>query len=369
MQRILLLDDSPIIHKVVKLTYSDPQKYAVSIARTPKEAEDQIAATSPTVIVGYHQFSGSNDPSYFVSLKERCPAIVILAESNVSTEGFERAGFKSILRKPFHSDQLKAAVNNLLGTSEAEFGNNEDPSQLKTATLALSDLPNAKISTPPPPPAPKFVEDKSEISAIQVPPVMNHAEIPITVRKGKQESTFEVEANSLHPRSFENSDISKEGSLIFDTNARLPELTLNMKNLAQPFGSQAKNVAQEPMAKNQSSTESGDFEIELSSMGGESFQINDMKNHTPRNNVAQFPKPVSTIAIPETEFNIEERSQVFEVDKPVSDDKVSEDVSEKIVEELKKEMKTLLENWLKESAPQICRDTIKLEIEKLVSQT
>src|SRR5688572_5494593 len=118
MQHILLLDDSLIIHKVVKITYSADKNYNVRIAMTQKEADEMLESFTPELIIGYARFCGPRTLEYFAKLKEHCGKFLLLAESGDSMSSFEQAGFSNIIRKPFHSDQLKTEIANIMGNTD-----------------------------------------------------------------------------------------------------------------------------------------------------------------------------------------------------------------------------------------------------------
>ncbi|NBO37983.1 response regulator [bacterium] len=114
MARILLLDDSPTMHRVVRLTFADDPRMEISVARTPAEADQTLSAQQPDLLIAYVRFAGMVDTRFFESLKFVTPRILLLAESEENLDAFTRAGFHSVLRKPFHSDELRHAVEELL---------------------------------------------------------------------------------------------------------------------------------------------------------------------------------------------------------------------------------------------------------------
>ena len=114
MARILLLDDSLTIHKVVRLTFASSPEMELKVGKSPAETLDLLASFRPDVVIAYIRFSGEANPEYFKSIAEKCPAILLLTESNENLEPFRAAGFTQFLKKPFHSDELRQTVKALI---------------------------------------------------------------------------------------------------------------------------------------------------------------------------------------------------------------------------------------------------------------
>jgi DNA-binding response OmpR family regulator len=119
MARILLLDDSPTMHRVVRLTFADDQRLEIAVARNRGEADQNLSNHQTDLIIAYVRFDGLTEPQYFESLRYVAPRILLLAESEENLDQFSRSGFDKILRKPFHSDELRQVVEEMLSQDAA----------------------------------------------------------------------------------------------------------------------------------------------------------------------------------------------------------------------------------------------------------
>jgi|GEM_PF-3969375 len=186
MTRVLLLDDSLTILKVVRLTFASTPGYEVDVAKTEADARTQLERAPPDVVVGYARFCQERTPHFFEEIRKRCPHVLVLTESNENTGAFESAGFRRFLKKPFHSEELRKAVAEFVGSPDFQDGTGEfGGSEFSTAT----DEPTRSVkpgtrSAPPPPPPPMtmrmqpsaFEEDRTIICA--VPPFSENREAP-----------------------------------------------------------------------------------------------------------------------------------------------------------------------------------------------
>ena len=152
MARILLLDDSPVMHRVVRLTFADDPRMEIAVARTPSEADQNLAAGQVDLIISYVRFGGMIDARYFEALSFVSPRILLLAESEENLEDFTRAGFNSVLRKPFHSDELRQVVEEML-LKEAVPRVSEPPLPRTAPVPPSQPSASAPARAPTPPPA------------------------------------------------------------------------------------------------------------------------------------------------------------------------------------------------------------------------
>ena len=152
MARILLLDDSPVMHRVVRLTFADDPRMEIAVARTPSEADQNLAAGQVDLIISYVRFGGMIDARYFEALSFVSPRILLLAESEENLEDFTRAGFNSVLRKPFHSDELRQVVEEML-LKEAVPRVSEPPLPRSAPVPPSQPSASAPARAPTPPPA------------------------------------------------------------------------------------------------------------------------------------------------------------------------------------------------------------------------
>jgi CheY-like chemotaxis protein len=102
------------MHRVVRLTFADDQSLDLAVARNRGEADQNLSLYSADLIIAYVHFDGLTDARYFESLKLVTPRILLLAESEENLEPLIREGFDKILRKPFHSDELRQMVEGML---------------------------------------------------------------------------------------------------------------------------------------------------------------------------------------------------------------------------------------------------------------
>ena len=152
MARMLLLDDSPVMHRVVRLTFADDPRMEIAVARTPSEADQNLAAGQVDLIISYVRFGGMIDARYFEALSFVSPRILLLAESEENLEDFTRAGFNSVLRKPFHSDELRQVVEEML-LKEAVPRVSEPPLPRTAPVPPSQPSVSAPARAPTPPPA------------------------------------------------------------------------------------------------------------------------------------------------------------------------------------------------------------------------
>jgi CheY-like chemotaxis protein len=143
MKRILLLDDSQHIQKVVRIAFEESAGFQVVVAKNGAEAAQTLQGGRIDVIIAYVHFDKGSPIEFFQNLKGHCASIVLLAESSEDISSYEAAGFHQILRKPFVTGKLQAAVRDLLGV------------EVRAApAMPLPPIPNAPKSEMPPPPPP-----------------------------------------------------------------------------------------------------------------------------------------------------------------------------------------------------------------------
>ncbi|MEN9824481.1 MAG: Response regulator receiver domain [Pseudomonadota bacterium] len=150
MAKILLLDDSPTMHRVVRLTFADDQRLEIAVARTRAEADQTLSMQPPELIIAYVRFDGLTDPRYFQTLRMVTSRVLLLAESEENLDQFARAGFDRVLRKPFHSDELRQVVEEMLNqdgpTVEYSVASPQAGDAIEQPSFRLSELP----TIPPP---------------------------------------------------------------------------------------------------------------------------------------------------------------------------------------------------------------------------
>lgn len=173
MARILLLDDSPTMHRVVRLTFADDQRMEISVARDRSEADQNLSSRRIDLIIAYLRFDGLTDPRYFESLRLVTPRILLLAESEENIEPYARVGLNNVLRKPFHSDELRQTVEDMLAQS--------------ASPAEMPPVPPATVSAPmvPPAPPPGFSAPPQPPAAASPNPQMNSTEQSVVAGQAK----------------------------------------------------------------------------------------------------------------------------------------------------------------------------------------
>jgi DNA-binding response OmpR family regulator len=141
------------MHRVVRLTFADDQRMEISVARDRSEADQNLSSRKIDLIIAYLRFDGLTDPRYFESLRLVTPRILLLAESEENIEPYVRVGLNNVLRKPFHSDELRQTVEDML----AQSGSSAEIPPVPAATVSAPMVPPAPppgFSAPVAPPAP-----------------------------------------------------------------------------------------------------------------------------------------------------------------------------------------------------------------------
>ncbi|NBW82609.1 response regulator, partial [bacterium] len=163
MAKILLLDDSPTMHRVVRLTFADDHRLEIAVARSRAEADQTLSLQPPELIIAYVRFDGLTDPRYFQTLRMVTSRVLLLAESEENLDQFTRAGFDRVLRKPFHSDELRQVVEDML--------NQDGPTVEYSVASPLAGEPveqsSFQLPVPPPPPPPSSLSPQRATQAYQ----------------------------------------------------------------------------------------------------------------------------------------------------------------------------------------------------------
>lgn len=122
-KRILLIDESLTVQKVVSLTL-DKNKYQVNYAKTRNEAVSQITENTPDLILVSDQVSDLTIPSFPKELEtwlgrtHEIPPILLITAQDIK----EVRHYAGVLRKPFSPQALQAAVAKYAMESKAPGG-------------------------------------------------------------------------------------------------------------------------------------------------------------------------------------------------------------------------------------------------------
>ena len=174
MAKIMLLDDSPVMHRVVKLTFADDPRMEIAVARTAEEAEQALASGHTDLIIAYARFVSDSPVSYFEALSLASPRILLLAEDDENMEPFIQNGFNSILRKPFHSDELRTVVEELMAVEVGPLVKKSKEPRRQPPAPPTPPAPPA-LSSAPTPPAPPA---RSSAPTPPAPPARSSAPTP-----------------------------------------------------------------------------------------------------------------------------------------------------------------------------------------------
>jgi CheY-like chemotaxis protein len=241
MAKIMLLDDSPVMHRVVKLTFADDPRMEIAVARNPEEAEQSLANGHTDLIIAYARFVGDSPVSYFEALSFASPRILILAEDDENMEPFIQSGFNSILRKPFHSDELRTVVEELL-SSNSGMASKPKPQPPKPPPIppARSGAP-----TPPAPPPASAAPARNSAPTPPAPPRASAAPARSSAPStGSDFSTNGAFSSSLHEqdettRELEDTSVNHNASNTGANSAAQasfkaePRITLDLSGLRQ----------------------------------------------------------------------------------------------------------------------------------------
>ena len=162
MSRVLLLEDSLTIIKVVRLTFASIPGFEVDIARSRDEATRKLKEKGYSAVLCYAQFCQGETVSFLAELSRSGQQILVYTESNGTVEEFSAIGLKYFLKKPFHSDDLRRIVGEMidqaaeLAQGSREFGGIEDEPTHAGAKRGKTgqSFGTGSAAVPPPPPPP-----------------------------------------------------------------------------------------------------------------------------------------------------------------------------------------------------------------------
>lgn len=167
MIEILLLDDSSVIQRVVKLTFSRLRDFHVTTARSTAEAETILQKVAPDVVVLYAHFDRAHPWDFVKKLREQASHLLVLAESREDLAALSEIGIQHVLRKPFNQGALLKAIGAVLGMDlnlpadeTTEEAPNSTPTVISQAPASSDEHPPApgnpvfrsSVGMPPPPP-------------------------------------------------------------------------------------------------------------------------------------------------------------------------------------------------------------------------
>lgn len=143
--RILVVDDSTTIQKVVKIAFA---KYDAEVVTCGSlvEAMSEMNRVRPSVVLADANLPGVQTPEDFLSLARGVPMILLVGSYEViDEEGFKVKGLTRIVRKPFESRDIVGLVEQIVG----------QPLRDKTSTTGTTPTqaipPHHEPLLPPPP--------------------------------------------------------------------------------------------------------------------------------------------------------------------------------------------------------------------------
>ncbi|MGE0172325.1 MAG: response regulator [Oligoflexales bacterium] len=118
INRMLVVDDSATIQKVIKLAFM-PYEISLSCAASFIEAVNLVDEIKPQVILADSNLPGVHGPKDFKNLSSQAhnvPVIVLTGSyESADEEAFRKEGLTHFLKKPFDVNEIVAAVNQAVG--------------------------------------------------------------------------------------------------------------------------------------------------------------------------------------------------------------------------------------------------------------
>ena len=161
MSRILLLDDSMTIIKVVKLTFASIPGCEVDVSKLEEDARKKITTKGFDAVICYARICGDKTIEFLLDVQQYTSNILILTESTGTTKEFEEIGVRNFLKKPFNSDELRSLVQEMIEAPRPlsdddrqgahEFGehSNEPTRSIPKRNIGINE---STVIKPPPPP-------------------------------------------------------------------------------------------------------------------------------------------------------------------------------------------------------------------------
>lgn len=122
--QLLLVDDSPLIHRVVELTF-EGQDFSIHAADTPEKALALARTVKPDIIVASAEMKGAPGAEICRRLRqegdlEETPVLLLTSpKSRMSESEARQAGAAGVLIKPFEPERLLAEVGRVLSRAAA----------------------------------------------------------------------------------------------------------------------------------------------------------------------------------------------------------------------------------------------------------
>ncbi len=152
-KRILLLDESLTVQKVVALTL-DRDRYALTSVKSRSEAMKLVLESPPDLILVSDQVAGVSASAFpkevetWAGRDRRVPQLVLIT----SQDAKEQRGYCAVLKKPFSPQALQAAVSEAIVDTDSSHGassmsEREDSDMQKVFADTFSDEANLVAET------------------------------------------------------------------------------------------------------------------------------------------------------------------------------------------------------------------------------
>ncbi|OGL62417.1 MAG: hypothetical protein A3J27_10765 [Candidatus Tectomicrobia bacterium RIFCSPLOWO2_12_FULL_69_37] len=146
--QLLLVDDSPLIHRVVELTF-EGQDFSIHAADTPEQALAMARTVKPDIVVASAEMKGAGGAEICRRLRQEgelgeTPVLLLTsAKSRISEDEARQAGAAGVLVKPFEPERLLAEVGRAMARGgagpEAAAAAGGPPGQESPSGLDLFD--------------------------------------------------------------------------------------------------------------------------------------------------------------------------------------------------------------------------------------
>lgn len=144
-KRILLLDESLTVQKVVALTL-DRERFTITNVKTRSEAMKLVLESPPDLILVSDQVAGISASAFpkevetWAGRDRKVPPLILITNQDAK----EQRGYRQVLKKPFAPQALQSIVTEVLSDSDAEpsytdSNDTEDSQMLKVFSETFSD--------------------------------------------------------------------------------------------------------------------------------------------------------------------------------------------------------------------------------------
>ena len=281
-ERILVVDDSTTIQKVIRIAFS---RFAASVltATSYIEALAEVNRSKPTVILADANLSGARSLQHFKRLTEAAEDVPMLllvgSYEGIDEAAFQSAGFKWFLKKPFEAADIVRKVGEILGrelrhegvtdtAAAAAAAGNTAPQPLqpstaqttrlappgqpgKTHILPAKDLGKTHPTPPPPakaelPPVPTIDAPWGADPSRSVPAARaSSPEVPVEPPRGFALGRFDSEDNELPGGAVPppDADMTRRGRKAFDEMRAAAVVQPSPVRPSEPVKSQQPSIA------------------------------------------------------------------------------------------------------------------------------